>query len=59
MLGIVNFSAAVVIHMNNDLNESQIGQLYQTQRQYGTRCAVLPKVGGKWSNMKKPLISLY
>ena len=35
-LGIPNFSAAAVIHMNNDLNESQIGESYQTWGQNGT-----------------------
>ena len=46
-LGMPNFSAVVVIHMNNDLNESQIGQSYQIPAQNVTRCAVLPQDGYK------------
>ena len=43
-----NFSVAVFNHMNN---ESQIGQSYQTRGQNGTRRAVLPQCGSKWSNI--------
>ena len=42
-----NFSATVVVYMNNHLNESHIGKLYQTQAQNGTQPGILSQGGGK------------
>ena len=44
---LLSFSATVVVCMNNDLNESQIGQSYQTRGQMANECH-LPEGGGKW-----------
>ena len=43
----IHFSVAVLIHVNNDLNESQIGQSCLSRGQNGTRCAVLPQGGSE------------
>ena len=49
--GMPDLSSAVVIHVNNDLNESQIGQWYQTRDKTAHTVPYYPKVGANWSDI--------
>ena len=46
-----HFNASIVVHMNNGLHKSQIGQSHLPRGHNGTQCVVLPQGGRKVVNI--------